>query len=171
MKSNAMGAATALLIISTAACATTGPTGQAWNPTIDQRNVEQARYAADLAECRSYAEANPEPYAGTGGRDSAVRNGAMVARLHWARRSPRAALPSFLCSAAPWPQAPAAQRSWAAWPGETLRAPATAASSRHASKAAATASSDRSGTHGYRLRHRRHCLGHHALGPTLGRPP
>ncbi len=82
MKSNARGGAVAaLLVLSTAACTTTGPTGQAWNPTIDQRNVDQPQYETDLAECRRYADANPGADADAAGRDGAVRNGAMVGVL------------------------------------------------------------------------------------------
>lgn len=62
-------------------CATTGPTRQAWNPTIDQRNVEQVRYEVDLAECRTYADANPEADAETAARDGAVKQGAMMGAM------------------------------------------------------------------------------------------
>ncbi len=62
-------------------CATTGPTGPAWNPTIDQRNVDQAQYQTDLTECRSYASENPEADPDTAMRDGAMRQGAVMGAM------------------------------------------------------------------------------------------
>lgn len=40
-------------------CASTSSTSN-WRPQVDQREIDSEQYEADLAECRAYAEANPD---------------------------------------------------------------------------------------------------------------
>lgn len=76
-----LSAGTAVLTL-LASCATAGGhQGSAWVPMIDQRNMDQARYATDLAECRAYADANPDADAAQASRDGAVRSGVMTGAL------------------------------------------------------------------------------------------
>lgn len=56
------GRLVALAIAATIAlsgCATTNSTAN-WRPQVDQRDIDSTRYETDLAECRTYAEANPD---------------------------------------------------------------------------------------------------------------
>ena len=43
-----------------AGCATTAGSTANWRPQVDQRDIDTAQYETDLAECRTYAEANPD---------------------------------------------------------------------------------------------------------------
>ena len=56
MKRLVLLSATALVL---ASCATPGAEGVSWQPQIDPQGVNQAKFEKDLAECRSYADANP----------------------------------------------------------------------------------------------------------------
>lgn len=54
---------TAALVLS--GCATSGPppttsAAGAWTPQVDAKGASKAKYEQDLAECRTYAQANPE---------------------------------------------------------------------------------------------------------------
>lgn len=62
-------------------CATTGAQQQAWVPQIDTQGVSQATYEHDLAECRTYAEANPDADAERAAHDGAMRTGVTTAAL------------------------------------------------------------------------------------------
>lgn len=63
-------------VLLVAGCATTGTnSGQAWRPQIDTKNVDQARYERDLAECTKYATDNPDTDGGKAARKGALRMG------------------------------------------------------------------------------------------------
>lgn len=74
-----------LIVTMAAACATTPPSST-WRPTVDtQGGMNQAQYERDLADCREFAEANPEADPETaareGARSAAVRQGVGTAAL------------------------------------------------------------------------------------------
>jgi hypothetical protein len=55
-------------------CASTSST---WTPQIDAQNVNQAKYQQDFAECKKYAESNPDANAGKSAKNGALAMGAV----------------------------------------------------------------------------------------------
>jgi hypothetical protein len=59
-------------------CATAPST---WTPQIDTQNVNQAKYAQDFADCKKFAQANPDTDAAKASKHDAIKYGVGTAAI------------------------------------------------------------------------------------------
>jgi len=76
MKRTVRALACASLLVS--GCATTPST---WTPQIDAQHVNQAKYQQDFADCKKYAEANPDADASKAAKHDALKYGLGTAAI------------------------------------------------------------------------------------------